>query len=40
MTLKPREALALLRKGESETVEFKECFDRQVIETLAAFSLR
>ena len=38
LTLKPKEALALLRKGESETVEFKESFDRQVIETLTAFA--
>lgn len=38
MSLKPSEVLALLRKGESDTVEFKESFDRQVIETLAAFA--
>jgi len=38
LNLKPKEAMALLRKGESDTVEFKENFNRQVIETLAAFA--
>ncbi len=37
---KSKEIFALLQNGESETVEFKGNFDRQVIETLAAFAGR
>jgi ATP-dependent DNA helicase RecG len=38
LTTTPKGLLSLIRKGESETVEFKQGFDRDVIETLAAFA--
>jgi ATP-dependent DNA helicase RecG len=33
-----KQALAFLRRGESDTVEFKKGFDRETIETLSAFA--
>lgn len=38
LTTTPKGILSLIRKGESDTVEFKQGFDRDVIETLAAFA--
>jgi hypothetical protein len=37
---KSKEIFALLQNGESETMEFKGNFDRQVIETLVTFAGR
>lgn len=37
-TLTRKQVLALLKRGESETVEFKKTFDREAIETLSAFA--
>jgi len=37
-TLTTKQSLALLKRGESETVEFKKAFDREAIETLSAFA--
>ena len=37
-TLTAKQVPALLRRGESETVEFKKGFDRETIETLSAFA--
>ena len=36
MTRKPADILRLIRKGESETVEFKKSFGRETLETLCA----
>ena len=37
-TLTTKQAQALFKRGESETVEFKKGFDRETIETLSAFA--
>jgi ATP-dependent DNA helicase RecG len=37
-TLTAKQVSGLLRRGESETVEFKKGFDRETIETLSAFA--
>lgn len=36
--MRERELLTIIKKGESETLEFKESFDRETIETAAAFA--
>jgi ATP-dependent DNA helicase RecG len=36
--LTTKQALAILKRGETETVEFKKAFDRETIETLSAFA--
>src|ERR1039457_6328465 len=38
MSLKTTPLLAVLKAGESETVEFKTSFDKETIETLSAFA--
>ncbi|HBL15638.1 MAG TPA: transcriptional regulator [Elusimicrobia bacterium] len=38
MTTSPRAVLSLIRKGESETLEFKESFGREAIEALCSFA--
>lgn len=37
-TLTAKQILALLKRGESETVEYKKTFDREAIETLSIFA--
>ena len=33
-----KEILTIIRKGETETIEFKENFERETIETISAFA--
>ena len=36
--MKSVDVLKIIREGESENVEFKQSFNRQVVETLTAFA--
>jgi len=38
MPIQQKNILATIKKGETESIEFKRTFDRQAIETLAAFA--
>jgi ATP-dependent DNA helicase RecG len=38
MSWSEKEILKTIKRGESETVEFKKTFDRETIETLCAFA--
>ena len=38
MKSKPADILRLIRKGESQTLEFKQSFGREALETLCSFA--